>query len=189
LKIFFCVVAMSRKKLTPSQREAIVRGLRQGIKSKEIEKMFNVKRTTIAMCMKIYGNRTTFTDSPRSGRPRSTTRREDRAIKLASIRESKKTAVEIKTEMEEFGVTVCTTTVRSRLRGFGLFGRKPAKKPFVSYKNRKDRIKFAKDHLCWSVEDWGKVLFSDESKFLMMDNKVQYFRRRVGERFEKKILK
>lgn len=37
-----------------------------------------------------------------------------------------------------------------------------AEKPFVSEKNRKSRLQFAKDHLTWTVDDWKRVLWSDE---------------------------
>ena len=33
-------------------------------------------------------------------------------------------------------------------------------------KNRKKRLKFARDHLSWTSDDWSKVIWSDESPFL-----------------------
>ena len=35
----------------------------------------------------------------------------------------------------------------------------------ISRKNHKARVKFAKMHLHWNVEEWKKILFPDESKF------------------------
>lgn len=66
-----------------------------------------------------------------------------------------------------------------------LFGRRPAKKPLISLKNRKARIKFAKDHLHWTAKEWSKILFSDESKFLLFGTDgIRYIRRPVGARFD-----
>ena len=60
---------------------------------------------------------------------------------------------------------------------------KPSKKPWISKKNVKARLKFARDHLDWSVADWGRVLWSDESKFnLFSSDGIRYVRRPPGQR-------
>jgi len=76
------------------------------------------------------------------------------------------------------------STVKRCLRCAGLFGRRPSKKPFISKKNRMARLKFAHAHKKWSVEDWSKVLWSDESKYnLVSSNGIRYIQRRKNERF------
>ena len=42
---------------------------------------------------------------------------------------------------------------------------KPAKKPQLTFQMKKKRLEFSKKHINWSIEDWKKVLFSDESTF------------------------
>ena len=54
--------------------------------------------------------------------------------------------------------------------------RKPIKKLLLTTKMRKDRISFCKEHIHWTVEDWMKVMFSDESTFLQQDCQQQYVR-------------
>lgn len=44
---------------------------------------------------------------------------------------------------------------------------KSAYKPFLTRQIVKERIHFAKKHEDWTVEDWRKVLWSDESIFFM----------------------
>ena len=47
----------------------------------------------------------------------------------------------------------------------------------------KARLKFARTHLDWSVADWGRVLWSDESKFnLFSSDGIRYVRRPLGQR-------
>jgi hypothetical protein len=46
----------------------------------------------------------------------------------------------------------------------GLVSRRAAKKPILSRKNIRDRLIFCKRR-DWTAEDWGKVIFSDESPF------------------------
>jgi hypothetical protein len=62
---------------------------------------------------------------------------------------------------------VSDVTVRRRLRAVGLFGKFAVRKPFVSKKNLKERLQFAKAHRDWTLEQWTKVIFSDESRFQM----------------------
>lgn len=78
-------------------------------------------------------------------------------------------------------------TVRNRLIAAGLQGRRPAKKPFVSAKNRACRLKFAKEHELWTPRDWAKIVWSDESKINMCGSDGKsYVRRPVGTRFDPK---
>ena len=53
------------------------------------------------------------------------------------------------------------------------------------------RLRFAKQHLHWTLEDWSKVLWSDESKFGFRGNhgKRIFVRRRVGERLKLDCMK
>ena len=43
----------------------------------------------------------------------------------------------------------------------------------MTEKNRKKRLKFARDHLSWTSDDWSKVIWSDESPFVYRYNKRQ----------------
>ena len=47
----------------------------------------------------------------------------------------------------------------------GLVSRRAAKKPLLSRKNIRDRLIFCRRYRDWTAEDWGKVIFSDESPF------------------------
>ena len=60
---------------------------------------------------------------------------------------------------------LCKQTIRNRLISVGLHARNPAKKAYVSAKNRQERITFAKEHIGWTTQQWSTVLWSDESKF------------------------
>lgn len=82
---------------------------------------------------------------------------------------------------------VSRITVSRRLRDVGLFGRIGVKKPLISKKNQRARLQFAENHKDWTVQDWKKVLFSDESKFKLFGNDgKQYVRRPVSARYNYK---
>ena len=53
-----------------------------------------------------------------------------------------------------------------------------------SAKNRAARLKFAKRHLSWTNKEWEKVVWSDESKFLLFGTDgISFVRRPIGKRF------
>lgn len=51
------------------------------------------------------------------------------------------------------------------LKRMGYVARIQKRKPFVSNANRLLRIKFAREHMNWSVEKWARVIWTDETSF------------------------
>lgn len=92
------------------------------------------------------------------------------------------TAPEIQRIVEAENISA--RTVQRRLVEFGLFGRIAAKKPHVNTLNKKKRLRFAKEHEHWTIENWKNILWSDESKFnLCYSDGIRYVRRPVNTRF------
>ena len=82
-------------------------------------------------------------------------------------------------------LNVLENTVRRHLDDAGLYSYSAAKKPFKSEKNRKARLEFAKAHRNWTVEQWRRIVWSDESKFnLKGSDGKQNVRRRVSKRLK-----
>ena len=76
------------------------------------------------------------------------------------------------------------TQVPNALKNCGLRGRVACRKPLLRKANIQKRLRFAKEHVNWTLEDWKKVLFTDESKFdLFGTNRRIYVRRRKNERY------
>ncbi|KAK6011625.1 transposase, partial [Ostertagia ostertagi] len=140
----------------PRRRE-VAQGVRQAIVNM---KESGMKVTAISRV------RNSVCNATRTGRPRCTSSKQDRRIVRRSKADPRLTAVDIATEfnMNE-GTNLSRQTVGRRLKDAGIHGRRPAKKPFISSKNRRARVEFARRHLDWTVADWSRVLFTDESKF------------------------
>ena len=155
---------------------------------KRISELYNVSKPGICHIMKRFRQRKTIESKPRSGRPKVTTEKADRLLVRFCKNNPLMTAVELNSIMHQFHGTNCSIdTTKRRLRQNNLYGCRPVKKPLISARNLRTRIKFARDHLSWTVNDWSKVLFSDESKFrLFSSDGVRYVRRPIGDRFNPK---
>ncbi|VDO70311.1 unnamed protein product [Haemonchus placei] len=94
-------------------------------------------------------------------------------------------AVDIAAEFNASNATtVSRQTVGRRLNSAGIYGRRPAKKPLITMKNRRARVDFARRYLKWTSADWGNVLFTDESKFnLFGSDGIRFARRPRNERY------
>ena len=99
-----------------------------------------------------------------SGRPRMSSKRQNRLLKLIQLPDRGTTSTELVQEWHQAGVSASARTVRQRLLEDGLVLRKAAKKP-LSRNNIRDRLISYIRYSDWSAEDWGKVIFSDESPF------------------------
>ncbi len=56
-------------------------------------------------------------------------------------------------------------TTHRRIKEFGYSCRIPLVKPLLIHRQRQRRLTWAKEKKNWTVAQWSKVLFSDESKF------------------------
>ncbi|GFY27611.1 transposable element Tcb1 transposase [Trichonephila clavipes] len=86
-------------------------------------------------------------------------------------------------------VSVCPRTVGGRLLEIGLRGCKARPKPLLTEFQRKRRLTGIREHSLWTIKDWEKVIFSDESQFCISgDQSSAYVRRRTHEEFSPQCL-
>jgi len=182
----------NRKETSEEVKKLIIQAVKEKKTHREVAALFGVSKSAVTGLVKRFNTRKTVDNKPRSGRPRATTEMDDKVLVRMSKHDPRKTAVELNEIIRnEYNVRCSVPTTKRRLCSAGLFGRQPAKKPLISVKNRKARVQFAKDHLNWTSKDWskeiGKVLFSDESKFMMFESdSIRYIRRPAGKRFDPK---
>ena len=126
-------------------------------------------------------------DRPRSGRPRVTSQRQDRAIRLAHLRNRHLRAME--TAVNTVGShnrRIHPKTVRNRLREFGLRARRPNVGLPLNRARRARRMAWvtAQAPRRFPMRQWRRVFFIDESRFTLFraDGRRRLYRRR-GERF------
>jgi len=124
-----------------------------------------------------------------TGKLRKTTARTDRRIVNIAISAHSPTAEEIAEEMRaHFEMKLTPKTIRQRLGEAGYARCVRAKKPRVDEKNRKRRLKWAKLHLHWTLDQWKTVLWSDESSFFFRFKDRPMVWRRKHEKFNPRCL-
>ncbi len=100
------------------------------------------------------------------GRKRCTTNRENRSLMRIVKQNRFKNLGELRKEWTEAGVKASRATTHRRVKKFGYSCRIPLVKPLLNHRQRQRRLTWAKEKKNWTVAQWSKVLFSDESKFL-----------------------
>ena len=97
---------------------------------------------------------------------KKTTVRQDLEI-IKQVRGNKRSTTSVEIQ-KKLNFDISTGTIRNRIHQYlGFKSHWALKKPQISTKNRSERLKFAKEHENWSVEDWKKVIWSDESPFMI----------------------
>ncbi|GFU86900.1 transposable element Tcb2 transposase [Trichonephila clavipes] len=100
------------------------------------------------------------------GRVRSTTPSEDRYIILSAKRNRRTTAQQVANQfLPASGKQISRKNVARRLRGGGLYARRPVVYVPLTRQHRTARLQWCREHHNWTEQDWTCVLFSDESRF------------------------
>ena len=175
----------SRPRISLEDRGKIVVLSEEGYSSRQIGARLKCSHKSVALILKKKKLNGSVSDRPIPGRTRKTTRKEDSIIVRKSKSDRFKTAPQVRAEVKtQYGIHVSISTTQRRLREAGLHGRKARRKPRLTALHRKARLEFAKVHRDWTNEQWSKVIFSDESRFLLYrcDGRV-YVRRMKGEDF------
>ena len=140
----------------------IVEYLKEGLSCRDV-----AKRVPSVSLMTVSRILNTETGLPRSraGRPHKLSDHAKRKV-IRDISSGKiENAVIAAHELSEvIRQTVHPENVRRVLRKAGLKSIKKKKKPFLSKKHRKQRLDFAQKYANWTVEDFKRVIWSDETK-------------------------
>lgn len=179
-----------RKQLSIEERAKIVHSYKSLRSIRKVCALFNHPYSTVLYTINRFKETKSNMDRPGRGNLGCLTSSDKRYIKILSKRDRTKTLPILTEEFntarrKKFG----QSTIRKCLLNWGLRGRVAAKKPLLRKQNVAKRSAFAKDHVNWTNEQWGQVLFLDESKFEIFGNKRRLFIRRFeGERYKKYCL-
>lgn len=99
----------------------------------------------------------------------------------ASEANPRNTSSELRNLLGTRGIQVCSSTVRRYLLKAGRRARRPIRKQLLTERMKQKRLAWAECYKEWTTEDWRRVMFSDESHFLVQGQRSQYVRRSKNE--------
>ncbi|GFU21560.1 transposable element Tcb1 transposase [Trichonephila clavipes] len=116
-----------------------------------------------------------------SGATRKTTRREDRRIVRQALVDPTVTRSTIRADV---GVAIVPQIISRHLAEANLKSKRPIRAIPLTPEHQQLRLQWCQAKSMWNVRDWQKVVFSDESRFVLGtdDNRVRVWRRH-GERY------
>ena len=175
--------------ISAAKRAQIVILGKEGYYTRKIASILKVNQSSVARILKKCREKGSFDNEKRSGRPRSTSKRDDNVILRCSKLNPFASSSDIRSELSQHNVNISSRTIRRRLlTDFGLKCYKPARKPLLSKKNIADRLKFCKKYAKWTTDSWAKVLFSDETTITQYGTYKPIVRCPVGCRNKEKYI-
>jgi transposase len=150
------------KSVSADKENAVIQLLSQGLSLRKVAEQVGIGASTVGRIA-----RRSLPDRVRgmAGRPRLLSDTDKRKIMRDILSGNCDTAVQATASLaRDAGVVVSTNTVRRVLKESGLHASPKVKKPMLSLRHRKARMEFAIRHKDWTVDDWRKVVWSDETK-------------------------
>ena len=174
-----------RTKLTTLDRGRALGWLQDGVSGREVSRRLGVSHSVIQRLQQRFQTTGSTDERPRTGWPRCTDGRDDRYLQLMALRNRTITRRTLVGNLRDAtNVTISHMTVTRRLREVGLHSRRTVVRVPLTPRHRRARIAFCQNHRRWNRQQWGRVLFTDESRFTLSscDARIRAWRR-PGERF------
>ena len=149
------------KPVSSDKKNSAVQLLSQGISIRDVAAQVNISAATIG---RIAQRNLPDRANNRPGRPRLLSDTDKRKIIRDITSGNYDTAAQVSRSLTHDTSTVSCTTIRRVLKEGGLHAAPKVKKPLLSLRHRKARMEFATRHKDWTVDDWYKVVWSDETK-------------------------
>ncbi|GFT41140.1 hypothetical protein TNCV_5034271 [Trichonephila clavipes] len=148
------------------QDSRIIGNLEEGRSVTSVAAEFGIAHSIVSRLWRQFQTTGTAIRGFSSGRPRGTTPADDRYIVLQARRNRRQTAGEIARQTTQAtGRPISRFTVARRLHGGGLFARRPVRCVPLTPAHRRRRSLWCREHRNWRDNEWGRVLFTDESRF------------------------
>lgn len=163
----------------------IVTLAQEGCRQEDIARRLRIHQSTVSRVIKRYNETGEYKRRPGQGRKRCTPPRDYQYLRIQCLRNRTLTAPHLKNELLiTRQVNVSAKTVIRRLKEVGLNPKRPAKVPKLLPRHKTGRLQFARAHANWNEDQWGKVLFTDETRIQLWkpDGRDRVYRR-SGERF------
>ncbi|GFU02770.1 transposable element Tcb1 transposase [Trichonephila clavipes] len=157
---------LSVRHLEAFTRGRIIGNLEEGRSVTSVASEFGIAHSIVLQLWRQFQTTGTAIRGSSSGRPRGTTPADDRYIVLQARRNRRQTAGEIARHTTHATARpISCFTVARRLHGGGLFARCPVWCVPLTPAHRRRRSLWCRVHRNWRDNEWGRVHFTDESRF------------------------
>ena len=170
-------------RLDSATRNIAIGRLQAGESQNEVTRTLNVNQSTISRLWNRFQQTGSTNDRQRNGRPRIATPGQDRYIRVFHLRN--RTVAASTTAARIPGLRrIGSQTVRNWLRKHGIRPRNPYFGAVLTPLHRCERVRWCRLLRGWTFQNWRRIWFSDESRFLLQkrDDRIRVYRRR-NERF------
>lgn len=142
--------------------QEIVKELKAGVSHRTLANKYQCSVGMISNIRKKYAENVTRNKAGRKPKLSDTIKRSIiRSIRSGEV----DNAVQIKNRLKTFdNIHISAEGVRRALREAGMKGRAKVKKPLLTKRHMMLRLKFAKHYVNFSLQDWERVIWSDETK-------------------------
>ncbi|EIE75540.1 hypothetical protein RO3G_00244 [Rhizopus delemar RA 99-880] len=136
--------------------------LKQGKSVREVEGVTVLSKSTVGRLRKTH---CFGLHKPKCGRRKILSASDERYCVRQVTKNRMSSATKVAKELEkDTGRKVSAETVCRTLRKAGLGAIEKPKKPLLSAKNIRKRLSWCMSHKDWTIDDWKRVVWSDETK-------------------------
>ncbi|GFY10783.1 hypothetical protein TNCV_1123061 [Trichonephila clavipes] len=156
----------SRHHIDDFMRGRIIGKIEEGRKITDVARGFDIAHSVVSRLWKSF--KTTGMCSRRHGEVVLEVRRLQKTdiSSYQQKRNRRTTAQQVANQfLAASGKQISRKTVARRLRGGGLYARRPVVCLPLTRQHRTARLQWCREHHNWTEQDWACVLFSDESRF------------------------
>ncbi|MEW8562534.1 MAG: hypothetical protein AB2541_10520 [Candidatus Thiodiazotropha sp.] len=152
-------------RLTEAEHWTAVGMLQTGSTELQTANAMNTSQSVISRLWTRYRRTGAVADLQRSGRPRTTNRRDDRLVVNQALLNQRLTSTYLRQYLRRGrGVNVSTQTIRNRLHASELMAGRPQFVLPLKAKHRRARSAWCTQRRRWNINQWSHVMFSDKSR-------------------------
>jgi transposase len=165
------------RSLSENTKQSILVLLQHGQSTREIAGKYSVSKSTVQNLRKKFLPNLI---KPRGGRIKKLSSQDKHyCVRTMSSGKAESAAALARKLKEDIKIDVSSRTVRRALQEAGMIAAEKKKKPKLAQANIKARLNFARKYKNWTIADWKRVIWSDETKInrFNSDGRAWYWKR------------